>query len=193
MNLIKRLGALAAVLVLAGCAHPISIAPDVAKLAPSESGRRIEARVAYHIPDSLQEKDVITAGGGGDKVQYKPYKDMEAAFYVMLGNVFAQVTKTKAVPPAASENVSYVITPEILTASSSESLLTWPPTRFQTQLTCVVTDAAGNPVTTVSVMGEGLAEFDEFKTNFNLAAQRSTESALLKMRDALLADATLKK
>lgn len=89
--------------------------------------------------------------------------------------------------------MSYVITPEILTASSSESLLTWPPTRFQTQLTCVISDAAGNPVTTISVMGEGTAEFDEFRTNFNLAAQRSTQDALLKMRDALLADAALKK
>ena len=193
MNFIKRLCALAAVMALAGCAHPISIAPDVAKLTPGENGRRINARVAYHIPDSLLEKDVVTAGGGGDKVQYKPYKDVETGLYTMLGNVFAQVTKTKAVPPAASETVSYVITPEILTASSSESLLTWPPTRFQTQLTCVVTDAAGNPVTTINVMGEGLAEFDEFKTNFNLAAQRSTESALLKMQDALLADAALKK
>lgn len=33
----------------------------------------------------------------------------------------------------------------------------------------------------------------EFKSNFSLAAQRSAESALLKMQDALLADAALKK
>jgi len=51
--------------------------------------------------------DAATAGGGGDKVQYKPYKDMETGFYKMLSNVFAQVTKTKTAARPACQ-ASYI-------------------------------------------------------------------------------------
>ena len=38
---------------------------------------------------------VVTPGGGGDKISYQPYRDIETAFYKMLTNVFGNVTKLK--------------------------------------------------------------------------------------------------
>jgi len=187
MNLIKRLALIAALAVLAGCAHDITVSPDIAKIDRPRSAERIDAPVAYYIPAELMMQKVTTPGGGGDKVSYTPYKDIETAFYKMLTNVFKSVTKAKGTTGADTDGARFVIAPKIHTNSSSPSPFTWPPTRFTTEITSVITDASGKQVTTISVAAEGAAEFDEFKRNFSLSAQRSTEAVLLKLQDALLA------
>ena len=192
MRILKFVGALVAVAVMSGCAHVISLSPDMNKISPDAGTQPIDANVAYYIPDDVLNKDVTTPGGGGDKVKYKPYKDLEAAFYKMLTNVFMHVTKTTTPTPPAADNVKYVIKPEITTTSSSPSAFTWPPTKFTTDLTCVVTDGSGKPVTQVTVSGDGASEFSEFKSNLSLTAQRSTEATLLKMQSALLAAPALR-
>lgn len=196
MRIIKLVSSLFAAAVLVGCAHPIMMTPDVAKIERDAASQPIRKDVAYFIADDLRNREVTTPGGGGDKVSYVPYRDIETGFYKMLTNVFGNVTKLKS--PADMEaikknNVAYVITPTVVTNSSSPSPFTWPPTQFYVELTCDITDAAGNKVVSPKVMGEGRAEFDEFKSDFSLSAKRGAQDALLKMQRALLEAPALRK
>lgn len=189
MRIAKILVSVAAIAVLAGCAHPIVISPSIDKITPDAAVKPVTKNVAYYIADDIRTKEVITPGGGGDRVSYQPYRDIETAFYKMLTNVFGNVVKLKTAKDAeaiAKNNVSYVVTPQLITNSSSPSPFTWPPTKFSVELTCAVADAAGNPVLTQKVLGEGNAEFSEFKSDFSLSARRASQDALLKMQKVLL-------
>lgn len=184
-NLVSSLAVLA---VLTGCAHPIVISPNIAKIEKNAAAQPINKNVAYYIAEDVRTKEVTTPGGGGDKVSYQPYRDIETAFYKMLSNVFSNVTKLKTLNDAEAinkNNVSYIITPVMVTNSSSSSPFTWPPTKFSAELTCNINDAAGNPVLVAKVSGEGSAEFDEFKKDFSMSGKRATEDMLLKMQHAL--------
>lgn len=175
------------VLVASGCAHKIGVSPDIAKITPASDAARINANVAYYISQENLNKQVVTPGGGGDRVSYQPYKDIETAFYKMLTNVFTNVVRLKTPQPAGTESIDYVLEPTMVTDSSSSSIFTWPPTDFKTQLSTKISDSANNGITTITVVGEGSAEFSEFKSDFGLAARRSTQSALMKTQEALLA------
>lgn len=184
-NLVSSLAVLAA---LTGCAHPIVISPNMEKIEKNAIGQPINKNVAYYIAEDVRTKEVTTPGGGGDKVSYQPYRDIETAFYKMLSNVFANVTKLKTladVDTISKNNVSYIITPVLTTNSSSPSPFTWPPTKFSAELTCNINDAAGNPVLIAKVTGEGSAEFEEFKKDFSMSGKRATEDMLVKMQHAL--------
>lgn len=175
--------------VLTACAHPIVISPNIEKIVVSKTNQPIQKNVAYFIADDLRAKQVTTPGGGGDKVSYLPYRDIEMAFYKMLTNVFPNATKLKTPNDAETirkNGISYIITPSIVTDSSSPSPFTWPPTKFSAELSCNITDAAGNPILVAKVSGQGAAEFSEFKTDFSMSGKRATEDALLKMQRALL-------
>ncbi|QAU33706.1 hypothetical protein [Janthinobacterium sp. 17J80-10] len=196
MRIATLLSSIVAVAALVGCAHPITISPDVAKIEAAPSTQPIKKNVAYYIAEDLRTREVTTPGGGGDKVTYQPYRDIETAFYKMLTNVFGNVTKLKAPNDAdaiSKNNVAYVITPQLLTDSSSPSPFTWPPTKFSVDLTCNVTDAAGNTIVSKKVSGAGNAEFDEFKADFSLSAKRASQDALLKMQQALAETPELRK
>ena len=166
--------------LLFGCAHPITMNPDLAGL-KGDSATMINKSVGYHIPDAAKAKEVTTGGGGGDKVRYFPYRDLEPGFYKALNEVFSNVSKIqnpKDAVAVANSGIVLLITPEITTISSSDSIVTWPPTQFTVDLVCTVTDAKGQTVDTVRVSGYGQATFDEFKTNFSLAAVRASNNAL---------------
>jgi len=196
MRITSLLSSLIVVAALAGCAHPIVMSPDIAKIEPASGVVPIKKNVAYYIAEDLRAKEVTTPGGGGDKVTYQPYRDMEAAFYKMLTNVFGNVTKLKTPTDAeaiSKNNIAYVITPQLLTDSSSPSPFTWPPTKFSVDMTCNITDAAGNAVTTQKVSGAGNAEFEEFKADFSLSAKRASQDAILKMQQALAEAPELRK
>ena len=189
MRIVNIISAVVAIAALAGCAHPVVISPDIAKIERNADSKPITKNVAYFIAEDVRTKEVITPGGGGDKVSYQPYRDIETAFYKMLTNVFDNVTKLKVqkdTEAISKNNVSYVITPQLVTDSSSPSPFTWPPTKFNVDLICSITDAAGNTVLTKKVSGEGKAEFDEFKKDFSLSGKRAAEDALLKIQKALL-------
>lgn len=190
MNFYKIAAGLAVVAALAGCAHPLTITPNIAKI-EREAGAppRVKSKVGYYINDVLRNQDVTTSGGGGDKVTSVPYRDMEAGFYMMLSNVFDGVTRLKAPDDknAISDNgISYIITPEIQVTSSSSSVMTWPPTHFNVDLTCTIADTSGKLITSAKVVGQGDAEFEEFKKDFGLSGKRATENALLQMQRKLL-------
>ena len=189
MRFIQSITAVFLVLVIAGCAHPIVVSPDIARIESDSKSQRIEKNVGYYISPENRALAVTTPGGGGDKVIYYPYKDIETALYRMLSNVFKDVSMLKTPADATASKqpmLSYVFTPTIRTDSSSPSALTWPPTRFTLNLTCNVADKTGKEVTSKSVEGEGLAEFDEFKSDHSLSAKRAAQDALLKMQAVLL-------
>ncbi len=189
MRIAKLIAALTVVAALAGCAHPIAVSPNISKIERGAADQPIKKNVAYYIADDVRNKEVTTPGGGGDKVSYSPYRDIETAFYKMLSNVFDNVTKLKTPTDADAiekNKISYVITPQLVTNSSSPSPLTWPPTQFSLDMTCNVKDAVGKTIVTKQVVGQGQAEYDEFKKDFSLSGRRAAEDALLKMQRVLL-------
>ncbi|MBQ0757104.1 MAG: hypothetical protein KBT54_08360, partial [Amphritea sp.] len=161
--------------LVVGCAHPINISQleDQADYA----GDKVSKTVAYVITDAQKQEEVISPGGGGDKVSYYPYRDLEKTIRSVLGSVYDDVyainstTDTKAIE---SNNIQLIYVPVISTSSSSESMFTWPPTKFTVNLSCSVSDAKGKNVVNVMVSGDGVAEFSEFKSDFGLSARRAS-------------------
>lgn len=182
--------------VLAGCAHPINMKPDLSLINASDRAGRIEKDVGYYISDAARSLEVTTPGGGGDKVRYFPYRDMEPGFYKALAEVFRGVTKIQNPADKATlktAGVSLVIVPEIATTSFSDSIITWPPTVFSVSLTCTITDADGKLLETLKVNGDGRASFNEFSGNFSLSAVRASNDAIAKLVKALSESAHLRK
>ncbi len=95
---------------------------------------------------------------------------------------------TSPTDPAAlgKEEIKYVVSPDIVTTSGSTSFLTWPPTNFTVDLTANVRDSSGKMVASPRVVGNGQAEFSEFKSDHGLAGRLAMQDALLKMQRALL-------
>ena len=75
-----------------------------------------------------------------------------------------------------------MFTPRFTTVSSSDSLLTWPPTEFALTIDVAAVDTDGSPVWQAEVVGNGHATFTEFKRDFSLAAERATEDAFAKLQ-----------
>lgn len=193
----KRIVLIAAALLyvtfLAGCAHPINMRPDVS-LIQAGGAQKINKVAGFYISDANLALEVTTPGGGGDKVRYFPYRDIEAGFYKALAETFTKVTKISnpkdpAVLNAAGINI--LITPAVTTTSSSPSPFIWPPIQFTVTLDCQVVDATGKALTSVTVTGTGKAEFDEFKANFSLSAVRASEDALRQLMVKLRESAAL--
>ncbi|MGJ7494882.1 hypothetical protein ACSFA8_07395 [Variovorax sp. RT4R15] len=183
---IVRFGRMAAALafaaVLVGCAHPISMN---AETAPERvESKLIPKKVAYALSDAERGKQVITPGGGGDRVSYYPYRDLEKSIRDALRAVYQDVVVVKSATDAEAVKTSgaaLVFTPEIKTDSSSPSPFTWPPTIFKTEIACTITDASGVEVTRVKAVGNGVAEFSEFKGNFGLSANRAATDVTAKL------------
>ena len=188
-NILKKLLLALTVLataVMSGCAHQIQLNPDMSALA--ESKNKINQAVGYHISEEDRSKKVTTPGGGGDKVSYVPYKDTETALYTVLSNKFSDVYLVKSMQDETfiKENeIKLIFIPDIITNSSSDSLFTWPPTKFMVELEVKAVDHAGNIVWEKLVSTEGHAEFDEFKSDFSLSARRATEKAFMKLAQEL--------
>jgi hypothetical protein len=174
---------LALAALMTGCAHPVSVtASDFSKIKAS-SDTKIQKSVGFYIAADDFNREVTTPGGGGDKVSYKPYKDLEPAIYKSLSEVFTSVSKLDSLK--APENINLVIVPKITSTSYSESILTWPPTLFTVDLTCKVTDKAGAEITEVKAQGTGRAEFSEFKSDTSLSAKRAAQEAMVNLVKAL--------
>ena len=196
MHTLKLSSLFFAAIILSACARPMIVTPNLDKIGQISTNQQINKNVAYLISSDVLTKEVTTPGGGGDKVTYYPYRDIETGFYKVLSNVFANVTKLKSASDAetiSKNNIVFLITPTIVTDSSSPSALTWPPTKFSTELTCRVTDKLGNLILETKVTGNGAAEFDEFKKDLSLSGKRSTEDALIKLQQALLNAPELRK
>lgn len=64
------LAVLATAALIAGCAHPLAIGPDLAKIERKVDDRQIELNVGYYMSATDKDRMVITPGGGGDTVAY---------------------------------------------------------------------------------------------------------------------------
>jgi hypothetical protein len=176
---IRLFVSLSVVAVLAACAHPMSIE---AKNVPTRANGAVasDKKVAYVMSDVDRAKQVTTDGGGGDKVSYFPYRDFERSLRAALAATYADVSVVRTASDSAAikeTGAAFVFVPEILTSSSSPSLLTWPPTRFSLTLSVDVLDSAGIPQAKLRVTGNGAAEWEEFKGDFALAGRRAVEAA----------------
>lgn len=186
MPSIARVFALTAALACAGCAHPILTTPDLVELR-HENTDPIDKNVGYYISAADRQKQVITPGGGGDKVAYYPYRELEPALQKTLSNVFRRVyplqsaTDTQAIQANA---IAFVFTPTIATNSSSDSIVTWPPTKFTVVLACKAVNPDGKTVWEQQFTGEGVAEFSEFKGDYSLAAKRASQAAFTQFQQA---------
>ena len=193
LNLL-RLAVVAIAVALTGCAHQIKITPDVSAF-KSDGVAPVDKKVGYYISKEDREKKVNTPGGGGDKVQYQPYKELEPALQKSLSIVFARVYSLESMqdPQIASNGLTYVFVPTIATNSSSDSVLTWPPTKFTVVLACKAVDAQGATVWEKQFTGEGAAEFDEFKSDLSLSAKRASEKAFAQFQQAVASDPQFRK
>lgn len=178
--------------LLGACAHPIVISPietpgrDSAFLSPKKA--------AYVMTDADRNTQVTTEGGGGDKVSYFPYRDLEKGIRDALRAVYSDVFVIKSPfdSDAIQQNgISFVFAPEILTSSSSQSIFTWPPTQFTIELSCYVTDPAGNILSRIRVVGSGAAEFSEFKSDLGLAGRRAASDVSEKLKQEIRANPRL--
>lgn len=182
-------------MVLVGCAHPIVITPDLQTI-DRASVNPIDKTVAYYIATADREKEVITPGGGGDKVKYYPYKELEPALRKVLNNLFRSVKRVDNPTDTAflqANDITYVFQPEITTTSRSDSLITWPPTEFTISLNCVAFDRSGNTVWQKKIDAKGEAAFSEFLGDFSLSAKRATEAAFKQLQSELNAAAEFRR
>lgn len=185
---IVRAAVVVGVLSLIGCAHPIDIAPKMSTLEQGATSKKIAKNVGYYISPEDRGREVTTPGGGGDKVTYFPYRDLEPGLFKMLLNNFQDVQVLKSLDDrnlVASKKISYVIVPRIETTSSSGSAFTWPPTDFTVSLECRALSPNGDVIWQTTAKGEGKATFSEFKSDFSLAGRRASEQALLELEKQL--------
>lgn len=184
LHSIARFVVLAASLLVIGCAHQINITPPLNTF-DDKNLARIDKTVAYYIAPADRTREVVTPGGGGDKVKYLPYQESEPALKQVLSNLFTRVVPIPSIDDKqfiASNNITYVFVPAIETDSSSDSLLTWPPTRFVVTLDCRAMDVSGATVWQKKVKGEGHATFSEFKHDLSLSARRASRDAFLNLQ-----------
>ena len=179
-----------AAVALAGCAHPIGIAPNVGVPPQSASGPASKANVGYFISNDERAKSVVTPGGGGDKVTYTPYKDLEPSIYSLLNSLFANVSPVPSVTDRAflaAKGITIVLRPTISTNSASSNLLVWPPTQFWVTIDVKASDPEGKLLWEGVAQGKGEASFSEMSTDFSLAAKRASALAIAELREKLLA------
>lgn len=192
-----RLGfMMALVMMAAGCAHQMTMRADIAGLALPAGATPIPKNIGLYISPENRAKEVTTPGGGGDKVSYRPYADMETGLYKVFGNTFQNVdllSMLSDVNSIAKHSLTLIAIPEITTTSSSNGVFTWMATDFTVQLSCKFTDVAGREVTTVSSTGAGHAEFSDLKANFSVAGERASRDALEKFQAAVLQSDMLRK
>jgi hypothetical protein len=187
MRMIWAALAIGVSLLAGGCAHPISLTADAASVVGSAGGTKADRKVGLVITEEQRKREVVSPGGGGDKLSYFPYRDLETGLYMALSEHFTGVSIVGGAADAKvkSEGLTLFVTPEISTTSHSPSLLTWPPTVFTVELACTVKDANDRVLKQFRVQGEGRAEFDEFKSDPSLSAKRASNDAIKKLVRAI--------
>ena len=178
---------------LGACAHPIMISP---LKTPARNDTFFSSKkAAYVMTNADRNKEVTSDGGGGDKVTYFPYRDLEKAIRDALHAVYSDVFVIKSSSDANAiqeHDISFVFVPEISTSSNSNSAFTWPPTQFTIDLSCYVTDPVGNMISRIRVVGIGAAEFSEFKADFGLAGRRAASELSEKLKQEIVSNSRLR-
>jgi len=194
MKKISVLTALVAVMFASGCAHMINITPP-ANTISAEGITKIDKTVGYYISKEQRALLVTSKGGGGDKVTFHPYAELEPTLNQVLSNTYTKVVALAAINDKAeleSKQIAYVFAPVITTTSSSSSALTWPPTNFTVTIACTAANGSGANVWNSTVTGSGEAVFADFKHDFSLAARRASKDAFNQLQKGIVAAPALK-
>jgi hypothetical protein len=171
-----------------GCAHPINITPSMTSLDVAGQSAKIPKKIGYYVSPEDRTLEVTTPAGGGDSIKYRPYAELESGLYKVLANTFADVYFVKSLDDKSflsEQKISYVLIPKIQTNSSSDSLLTWPPTNFNISIECRAITPGGEEVWKTTATGEGQATFKEFVSEYSLAGRRASERVLLDLQKKL--------
>lgn len=183
-KVIKWTFIVSAILLFSGCAHKISMTPKLDTIRENKV-EPFSFNVAYYLSDTDKQLEVISAGGGGDKVKYTPYADTEGALNTVLSSVFAKAYSIKALDDKKfiiDKNISYIFIPKIVTTSSSDNLFTWPPEKFSVELTCKAIDPGnGNKILEITTSSMGVADFGDYRKDFSFSARMASEKAFLEM------------
>jgi hypothetical protein len=178
---------LAATSLMFGCAHPIAMTPKMDTVNTIETKKSPKV-AAYYISEQDRAAEVTTPGGGGDKVTYKPYADLEYGLNRVLSKKYATVVTVKDLNDSkfiADKKVAFLFKPKLVTTSRSDSLVTWPPTEFSVEMDCTAVDASGKKIWNRTLRGQGTASFSEFVGNFSLSAERASTALLVQLQRAL--------
>jgi len=179
-SLLRSIFIFAIALLLSACAHPINITPT---LTPQRSDQEaFSIKVAGYVMTDLDRgKETISSGGGGDKVSYFPYRDLESGIRGALRSLYKDVivvSSSSDITAIKRDGIDIVYVATIDTSSSSSSIFTWPPTEFTVELLSTVTDAQGVYLASLRAKGQGTASFSEFKEDFGLAGKRAAKEML---------------
>ena len=193
-SMVRSLLAISTALVLTSCAHAITIDPGPSQT--SYQNKLSPKKVGYVITDTDKNKQVISAGGGGDKVSYYPYRDIERPIREALKSIYTDVyaiASISEVDTIKKDEVTIIFTPVISTTSNSSSILTWPPTDFTINFNCAVVDAAGTPITNFTLTGIGQSQFSEFSAarDGGLSGRRAAGDLSEKLRQEILKNPAL--
>jgi len=185
--MLKLFSALLALLLLSGCVHDISVAPELSKVEKTRPVT-IHRVVAYFIPSKRYEQSVVTPGGNNDQLRYSPYKDTEPSFKKVLNNVFTEVHKISSLDDEKikKHNIRFIFIPEIETMSSSNSNVDWEPTKFNMILKVKVLKADKSELFTSYAQGKGIANFGRYQDNPTYAVEIASRSALLQFQDEII-------
>jgi len=184
---VSRWTAFTAVLLLAACSHPVKIAPPALTLY-SDPSLKIGKAVGYRITDQQRGLQATTKGGGGDKISYYPYRDLEGGLYQTLASVFSSVY---VVPDAnsqafsADKHLTFVFVPEVTTDSSSTNVLLWNPTNFTVKLHVTANDANGTTVWSRDLVGQARTAAGGSLTE-TPAAQQAAADVFTQLQKVLL-------
>ncbi len=180
-------------LLLSACAHPVNIRP--ALVLSTDRSTQIDKKVGYRITDAQRVLQSTTPGGGGDKISYHLYKDLEPGLFDTLSSVFSAVY---VVPDKgadqfiAEKNLSFVFTPEFQSNSSSSNIIFWNPTDFTLKLRVRAMDESGKEVWTREFTAEGKAPAGGSLVE-TPAAQAAAIDVFKQLQQALIEDPAFRK
>lgn len=174
-------------LLLSGCVHDISVAPELSKVKKTRPVT-IHRTVAYYIPTERYTQSVTTPGGNNDTLRYMPYKDTEASLKKVLQNVFTKVHKLTSLDDAQinTSGIQFVFIPEIETMSSSNSNVDWEPTKFNMILKVKILNSDKSELFTTYAQGKGIANFGRYQDNPTYAVETASRSAFLQLQDEII-------
>ncbi len=174
---------------LAGCAsQPFVVAPDTSQLRREpDAPPRSKAIVGVLIPNAYRQSEIKAIGDGGS---YFPYRDIEAGYRQLLGNLFEGVFRLEAfddVEAIRAAGVQYIVVPELVTSSVSSHTLAGGSSVFTVELTSNVRCPGGTLVANPQVIAQSAGEMQESLLDKGAAGRRAMGEALAKAQKALAA------